>query len=62
MVNSEEVIKMVGVGDYGAAFFINPTQIDRVRRLPEMGIRLLQKATYFYPKLLSDLIINKFEK
>jgi uncharacterized protein (DUF1015 family) len=59
-MNSEEAMKMVGVGDYDVAFFINPTQIDRIRRLPEMGIRLLQKATYFYSKLLSDLIINKF--
>jgi hypothetical protein len=39
-VNSEEAMKMVGRGDYDVAFFINPTQIDEVRRLAEMGIRL----------------------
>jgi uncharacterized protein (DUF1015 family) len=61
-VNSEEAMKMVGVGDYDVVCFINPTQIDEVRRLAEMGIRLPQKATYFYPKLLSGLIINKFGK
>ena len=27
-----------------------------------MGIRLPQKATFFYPKLLSGLVINKFGK
>ena len=58
--NSEEAMAMVDVGDYDVAFFINPTQIDEVRRLAGMGIRLPQKATFFYPKLLSGLVINKF--
>ena len=53
---------MVDTGDYDMAFFINPTQIDEVRRLAGMGIRLPQKAIFFYPKLLSGLVINKFGK
>ena len=61
-VNPEEVMKMVGVGDYDLAFFINPTQIDEVRRVAEMGTRLPQKAKYLYPKLLMGLVINKFRK
>jgi uncharacterized protein (DUF1015 family) len=62
-VNSAEVIKKVGVGDYDdVAFFINPSQINEVRRLAGMGIRLPLKATYFYPKLLSGLVINKLGK
>jgi uncharacterized protein (DUF1015 family) len=60
-VNPEEAMKMVGVGD-DVACFINPAQIDEVRLLEEMGIRLPQKAKYFYTKLLSGLIINKFGK
>ena len=31
------------------------------RNLAEKGFRLPQKATFFYPKLLSGLVINKFE-
>ena len=61
-VNSEEAMAMVDVGDYDVAFFINPTQIDEVRRLAGMGIRLPQKTTFFYPKLLSGLVINKYGK
>lgn len=61
-VNSKEAMKMVDSGKYDAAFFINPTKIKEVRRLAGMGIRLPQKATFFYPKLLSGLVINKFEK
>jgi uncharacterized protein (DUF1015 family) len=59
-VNSEEGMGMVDSGEYDVAFFMNPTLIDQVRGLAEKGIRLPQKATFFYPKLLSGLVINKF--
>ena len=61
-VNSQEAMGLVDAGEYDVTFFMNPTQIDEVRRLAGMGIRLPQKATFFYPKLLSGLVINKFEK
>ncbi len=47
-----------GVGD--VAFFLNPTLPSQVKELANKGIRLPQKATYFYPKLLSGLVFNKF--
>jgi uncharacterized protein (DUF1015 family) len=47
-----------GVGD--VAFFLNPTLPFQVKELAGKGIRLPQKATYFYPKLLSGLVFNKF--
>ena len=59
-VNSDEAMGLVDSGDSDVAFFMNPTLIDQVRRLAEKGIRLPQKATFFYPKLLSGLVINKF--
>ena len=59
-VNSEEAMAMVDSGEYDVAFFMNPTPIEQVRRLAEKGVRLPQKATFFYPKLLSGLVINKF--
>jgi uncharacterized protein (DUF1015 family) len=59
-VNSEEGMGLVDSGEYDVAFFMNPTLIDQVRKLAEKGIRLPQKATFFYPKLLSGLVINKF--
>ena len=52
----------VDEGYYDIAFFMNPTSIQEVRRLAGMGIRLPQKATFFYPKLLSGLVINNFEQ
>jgi len=59
-VNSDEAMGLVDSGESDVAFFMNPTLIDQVRRLAEKGIRLPQKATFFYPKLLSGLVINKF--
>ena len=59
-VNSEEAMEMVDSSEYDIAFFMNPTLIEHVRRLAEKGVRLPQKATFFYPKLLSGLVINKF--
>ena len=59
-VDSEEAMKMVDSSEYDIAFFMNPTLIEHVRRLAEKGVRLPQKATFFYPKLLSGLVINKF--
>ncbi|MEK9628511.1 MAG: DUF1015 domain-containing protein [Nitrospinota bacterium] len=61
-VNSEEAMALVDSGEYDAAFFMNPTKIKEVRSLAGKGIRLPQKATFFYPKLLSGLVINQFEK
>lgn len=60
-VNIDEAKEKVNAGEYDLAFFMNPTLIKHVRDLAEKGIRLPQKATYFYPKLLSGLVINKFE-
>ena len=60
-VDIDAAMDRVDSGEFDLAFFVNATKMDQVRRLAEKGIRLPQKATYFYPKLLSGLVINKFE-
>lgn len=42
------------------AFFLIPTKISQVQYIARLGKRLSQKATYFYPKPLSGLVINRF--
>jgi len=59
-VDMTEALNRVDSGEFDLAFFMNATRIDQVRNLAEKGIRLPQKATFFYPKLLSGLVINKF--
>ena len=56
-----EALSRMDSAEFDLAFFMNATPIDQVRNLAEKGIRLPQKATFFYPKLLSGLVINKFE-
>ncbi len=59
-VRTEETMENLDAEKFDLAFFMNATQINQVRSLAEKGIRLPQKATYFYPKLLSGLVINPF--
>ena len=61
-VDITEALSRVDSGEFDLAFFMNATRIDQVRNLAEKGIRLPQKATFFYPKLLSGLVINKFDE
>ena len=59
-VRTAESMANVDAGTFDLVFFMNATRMDQVRELAERGIRLPQKATYFYPKLLSGLVINRF--
>jgi uncharacterized protein (DUF1015 family) len=40
------------------AFLMNPTKIEQVKEVAAAGHVMPQKSTYFYPKLLSGLVIN----
>jgi uncharacterized protein (DUF1015 family) len=59
-VRTAESMANVDAGTFDLVFFMNATRMNQVRELAERGIRLPQKATYFYPKLLSGLVINRF--
>lgn len=39
-------------------FLLNPTKIEDVQRIALAGQKLPQKSTYFYPKILSGLLIH----
>lgn len=39
--------------------FVNPTKVGEVKKIALNGERMPGKATYFYPKLLTGLVINK---
>jgi uncharacterized protein (DUF1015 family) len=45
-------------GYYDAGFFINPTRIEQVREVASAGLIMPHKSTYFYPKVMSGLVIN----
>lgn len=54
-------IREVDNGRYRMVFFLNPTKISQVTAIAEKGMKMPQKSTYFYPKVVSGLVINKFD-
>ena len=55
-----ESVSRVNSGDFDAAFFLNATGVDDLERVAGAGLRMPAKSTYFYPKLLTGLVINRF--
>lgn len=55
-----EALKAVDSGEYQMAFLMNPTQVDELTAIAIGGEKMPQKSTYFYPKLITGLVINKF--
>jgi uncharacterized protein (DUF1015 family) len=56
----KEAQALVKDGSHAAAFLLNPTRVSQIKTVSESGSMMPQKSTYFYPKLLSGLVINKF--
>jgi uncharacterized protein (DUF1015 family) len=54
----EEGLADIQSGKYAAGFFINATRIDQVQEVANAGLIMPHKATYFYPKVGSGLVIN----
>ncbi len=47
--------------EHQAAFLLNPAPVSRIMEIAFSGIRLPQKSTYFYPKLLTGLVFRSME-
>lgn len=43
------------------AFFLNPTKVSQIAAVGNARQKMPQKSTYFYPKLITGLVINKME-
>lgn len=57
----EEMVKGLRSGEYPLAALVMPATVDHVRAVSLRGERMPAKGTYFYPKLLSGLVINPLE-
>jgi len=58
--DEKEAILSVDEKKYNLAIFLNPPKIAQVWQLALQHELTPQKTTYFYPKLLSGLVMNKF--
>jgi uncharacterized protein (DUF1015 family) len=59
--DEEEALKAVEKGEHMAAFILNPPRPEEIRNIALGGETMPQKSTYFYPKVLSGLVINKID-
>jgi uncharacterized protein (DUF1015 family) len=57
--DAKKGIQHVNEGKIDALFIVNPTTLEEVQKITNLGEIMPQKSTYFYPKPLSGLIIHK---
>jgi uncharacterized protein (DUF1015 family) len=57
----DEVVENLATGEFPLAALVMPATVEQIRAISEHGERMPAKSTYFYPKLLSGLVINPLE-
>ena len=57
---ADEAAAAVDSGAANCAFLLNPTRVSEIRDVALAGEKMPQKSTYFYPKLITGLVMNKF--
>ncbi|MBI5682518.1 MAG: DUF1015 domain-containing protein [Deltaproteobacteria bacterium] len=58
----DETLESLKGGSHQMAFLLHPTKIEQVKDVANAGYVMPQKSTYFYPKLLSGLVINSVDE
>ncbi len=53
-----QALQSVISGDYDAAFFMAPTDVEHVQRVAAAGESMPPKSTYFFPKVPTGLLFN----
>lgn len=57
----DEALAAVASGEATMGFFVNPTRVDQVRDVARAGLIMPHKATYFYPKVFSGLVMHPID-
>jgi len=57
----DKVVEGCSCGEYPLAALVMPATLEQIRTISLGGERMPAKSTYFYPKLLSGLVINPLE-
>lgn len=56
--DAAEAVALVRGGGCGAGFLLNPTKMEQVCEIAGLGMRMPQKSTYFYPKIITGMVIR----
>ena len=57
----DEAIEKVRSGEFQCSFILNPTRVTEIRDVAAHGEKMPQKSTYFYPKLITGLVMNSLQ-
>lgn len=57
--DESEALDLVREGRATCSFILNPTKIHQIRDVAAANDKMPQKSTYFYPKLITGLTMNK---
>lgn len=55
----DEAVVSVKDGESNCAFLLNPTRVSEIGDVASHGEKMPQKSTYFYPKLITGLAMNR---
>lgn len=56
--DAADVLRKMQNKKYGVAFIMNPTKLEQVINVAKSGLRMPHKSTYFYPKLVTGLVMR----
>ncbi len=59
--DKDEAIENVKNGSANCAFIINATKVCEIKDVALAGEKMPQKSTYFYPKLITGLVMNNLK-
>ena len=59
--DEEAVLQALEKENFQAAFILNPPKAADILTIATGGEKMPQKSTYFYPKLISGLIVNTID-
>ena len=59
--DAQEAVQKVKSGAFDLAVFLRPTSLKEMLLVSKKGLKMPQKSTYFYPKLLTGLVFHGFE-
>ena len=59
--SAQEAEESVQKGESQCCFLLNPTRVEEIGQVASSGEKMPQKSTYFYPKLITGLAMNKLD-
>ena len=59
--NFEEACAAADSDEYNCSFILNSTKVSEIKDVALAGEKMPQKSTYFYPKLITGLVMNELQ-